>query len=474
MTAAGRPASDAHLFLLDHSGVFFSESRQELHTFNTAAAYIWCCLDEGLSSDQIVAAFAEDFACPTTEAQGHVSELLHRWYGLGFIDGLDEPPLRQIDLTTALGRLLSNPKLRDRFAHAPADTARGLGLRAEDRAAFVDLDAKALDRQARTLRAKKLSRRRLSRTAPAGLADWLRDEASSAQRPARAWAAERWYRLVTTCFRLRFESPGQEAAVGSAIGHLEVAPEEMPDATIEVIEHGDAQLLFRGGDPVARCQGLDRLAPAVTSLLRQIAVNRQDYVLALHAGAVTYGDGCLLLPAAPGGGKTSLTAALIRSGFDYLTDELSLIEAETHGLRPVPISLTIKPGSVDLLAPFVPDLPALRTHVREDEQVVRYLLPWDSAPPARQHQTYQVKWIIFPRLAPDAPARLKPLPRIEALDRLLGEALVLPEDLTPADVAGLVAWMQRIESYELPVGRLDDAVGATKALCEKGSVTLTD
>jgi len=44
------------LFLLEDEGILLSEGRQEIYALNTAATYVWCCLEEGMNSGQISAA----------------------------------------------------------------------------------------------------------------------------------------------------------------------------------------------------------------------------------------------------------------------------------------------------------------------------------------------------------------------------------------------------------------------------------
>ena len=55
--------------------------------------------------------------------------------------------------------------------------------------------------------------------------------------------------------------------------------------------------------------------------------------------------------------------------------------------------------------------------------------------------------------------------RPEALRRLLGECLVLPELLDRAGVGSLVRWIRTVECFELPMSSLVDAVGLVKRHC---------
>jgi len=59
---------------------------------------------------------------------------------------------------------------------------------------------------------------------------------------------------------------------------------------------------------------------------------RQAGWVPLHAGAVAKGRGCALLTAPSGGGKTTLTAALIRRGWQTLGDDKLLLRVDDGGV----------------------------------------------------------------------------------------------------------------------------------------------
>jgi hypothetical protein len=202
-------------------------------------------------------------------------------------------------------------------------------------------------------------------------------------------------------------------------------------------------------------------------LLRQLALDRDDFFLELHAGVVSDGTDCIVLPGAPGSGKTTLTAGLVFSGFEYFSDEVGLLDEESLRLRPVPLGLGVKPGAVDTLAELFPEVRQLEIHSREDGQQVRYLsLPAARSAPAGV--TREAKWLIFPRYGRNLGTALKPLGRPEALRRLMHECMVLPKLLDETRVERLVRWMRQLRCYELPMNSLDRAVELVKELCQRG------
>ena len=96
--------------------------------------------------------------------------------------------------------------------------------------------------------------------------------------------------------------------------------------------------------------------------------------LGLHSGAVANRSGAVLLPGSAGAGKTTLTAALVRSGFAYLTDELAAIRttATSCVIEPYPKPLTFKAGTVALFGDLSYDAveegaAPTRWHVRPGE-----------------------------------------------------------------------------------------------------------
>src|SRR5262245_38665920 len=209
MKAGIRLAADVELFVLEDEGVFFAEDRQELYVFNTAATFVWCCLEEGGGPAEVGSAYAAAFAVDPVDAEAHVLGLLREWEGLGYIAGFDAPGGPDADLTVALAWLLTNPRLRADFARSPAEVARRLRVRPADAEAFARLDAAALDAQAGEV--ARASRRRdgpaqatrVSLAAVTASGRGLFDVAAEARgRSAGAVPITRHYRLVTTQFRL--------------------------------------------------------------------------------------------------------------------------------------------------------------------------------------------------------------------------------------------------------------------------------
>jgi hypothetical protein len=302
--------------------------------------------------------------------------------------------------------------------------------------------------------------------APLALTPSLEDDAAAARQAAGCApyesfepVAEQHYRLLETCALIRFGHVAQVRLVRSIIGHLatddNVAPTIVIDINAKMLDNGHLRSdVYRDGIPVGRAPRLSEMAPIVKAALWQSAINAHDFLFYIHAGVVGTGASCVLLPAAAGSGKSSLTAALVHRGFRYFSDEVALIEPTTFHVSPMPLAMCIKSTGWDLMARYYPGILSLPVHVRSDEKVLRYIPPpADSV----EQIPMPVAHIIFPRYEEAAPTQLERVKRSEALGRLMGECLALRQRLDQKNVRQLVRWIAGVECYELTFSSLETA-----------------
>ena len=270
---------------------------------------------------------------------------------------------------------------------------------------------------------------------------------------------EQRYRLLGTCALIRFTHVAQVRLVDSIIGHLKTDAGTPHTITLDLHAtalanghiHSD---VYRDGEPVGYAQKLSRLGPLVKGALWSAAINAHNFLLYIHGGAVGTDKACVLLPAAPGSGKSSLTAALVHKGFRYFSDEVALIEPETFMVNPMPLALCAKDTGWDLIARYYPEILTVPTHGRSDGKIVRYVSP----PPDRvQKAQASVTHLVFPRYDGQSKTELQPIARSEALGRLMSECMALRQRLDRNNVNDLISWITGIQCYALPFSCLDEA-----------------
>ena len=272
---------------------------------------------------------------------------------------------------------------------------------------------------------------------------------------------ERRYRLLGTCALVRYSHKGQLRAVDAVIGHLATDSTAEPTVTIDLSGHKlpDGFLrtdVYRDEEPVAYASRQSMIGPVVKSVLWQTAVNSHDFLFYIHAGVVGKGDGCILLPAQAGSGKSSLTAALVHRGFRYYSDEVALIQRSDFLVPPTPLAICVKSTGWDLMGKYYPNIGDVLMHWRDDGKRVRYIPP----PKSEKWAPAPVTHIVFPRYDEHAETALQPISQLQALGRLMAECLALRQRLDRDIVQQLIDWIKKIDCYELTFSSLDAAVDA--------------
>ena len=280
--------------------------------------------------------------------------------------------------------------------------------------------------------------------------------------------AERRYNLLGTRALIRYDHRGQLRLVEAVIGHLATDDTSPPTVVLDLKGIPDGRVIrtdvYRDGQPVAYAQQLSMSGPTTKAVLWQTAINAYDFLFYIHAGVVGTENGCILLPAQAGSGKSSLTAALIRNGFRYYSDEVGLIRRSDFRVPPMPLAICVKSTGWDVMAKYYPNLVDLPMHWREDGKRVRYIPPPDTTswPPA------PVSHIVFPRYEEHCRTSLYSISQSEALGRLMGECLALRHRLDYGVVRKLVDWISGISCYALTFSSLDEAVEGVREITDAG------
>ena len=269
---------------------------------------------------------------------------------------------------------------------------------------------------------------------------------------------ERRYRLLETVIRIRFSEPDMEQIADAVFAHLGVSNDEPYNLCLDIHRDSEGYSLRCNEELVEECVTEEELAPLLHAYAGGEAYSRTEYLIAIHAAAVSHGDECIVLPAKAGNGKSTLTGALIGSGFQYCTDELVLLKRQTHTVQTVPVGIALKPGSWQLLRPLHPELEDLPVSLRPDGKRVRYLLPAKQAFPDNTARSYPVHSLVFPAYQATHTTGLDRISPADALCRLAEAGYDMEGGLDKDRVSELVDWINGISCYELRVNDLQEAV----------------
>jgi hypothetical protein len=159
---------------------------------------------------------------------------------------------------------------------------------------------------------------------------------------------ERAYLSYEVPFVLRTSSADLQQAISFVLPYQSM-PLARPDDAAEVfslLPHADGHSFrcLRGAELIAEASDLEgALEQLQTELMVHVANFAPDRVF-VHAGVVAWRGRALVLPGTSFAGKTTLTAALVRAGATYYSDEYAVIDDHGH-VHPYARPLQVrKPG----------------------------------------------------------------------------------------------------------------------------------
>ena len=213
---------------------------------------------------------------------------------------------------------------------------------------------------------------------PGAVTEWVRTFLGEASRLALLQAdvqsppvhAMQTLRIGSGLLSLRYASADLVDLVAPAFAHLEVDELEA-DHRLDIF--GDGDLLFIGNDDErAFVTPRESLAVRLKSLIVEHALATGDQLAALHAACLERCGRVVLLLGSPGAGKTILTLALLKQGFRYGSDDVSLVrrDGEVEGVAVPP---GVKGSAWNGVERFADDVSNLPVHIRPDGQQVRFL-----------------------------------------------------------------------------------------------------
>lgn len=117
-----------------------------------------------------------------------------------------------------------------------------------------------------------------------------------------------------------------------------------------VTEDDGTYSVYNSGTRVSEGAGLELALVVIEGQVRSyISVNAPEFVF-VHVGAVAHEGRGILIPGQSFSGKTTLTAALVRAGAEYYSDEFGVLDREGR-LHPYMKPLSLRPDGVQIEHP---------------------------------------------------------------------------------------------------------------------------
>jgi hypothetical protein len=209
-------------------------------------------------------------------------------------------------------------------------------------------------------------------------------------------------------------------------------------------------VLGYAGRAVARSGWLARILNLLMWHINTEAAARSSAELVLlHAAAASRDGKAVLLPAPMEQGKTTTVAGLVRSGWQYVTDEMVAVQPRSLRLVPYPRPMSVDRGSWEVLA----DLrPAHAERVSGQWQV-----PASSIRNGAVAEGADPIAVVAPRFRTGGETRMHRVSPGQLVLDLVDCAFAFRED-PRRNLETLASLAERVPGYRLTIGRLDHAV----------------
>jgi hypothetical protein len=237
-------------------------------------------------------------------------------------------------------------------------------------------------------------------------------------------------------------------------------PPEGHDVTVFLIaRRGPAWLdrpwgLWRDGEPCETVVSDDYIVPYVLWEVTRLVLEHAAPVVPVHAAAVARNGRALMLVGPSHAGKSTLSGSLTRAGWEFLTDELALLEFGPAGAvvqpfwRPIGVR---RGGPLD----DVIDLPG-----HEEEVLVPASELGRLAPPT------PLATIVFPTYTGGGDGQPGPLPPADALARLTTQMPGLGAEGGVEGFHRCAALLEDLPAYEIAVDDLETAESSLRQLLD--------
>lgn len=185
-----------------------------------------------------------------------------------------------------------------------------------------------------------------------------------------------------------------------------------------------------------------------------IATKAHQFLL-LHAGTIEKNGHVIVMPAAPGSGKSTLTAALVYNGWRLFSDELGLISLLNELVYPCPRPINLKNNSIDVIKNYV-EGSVFSTIAKDTHKGTVSLLkpPKDSVD--RMSEPAKLRSFVFPKYVANSKATLRPIDKLAAFKIIIDQSFNY--HILGVEAFELISTLlNKVQCYEFEYSDFDEA-----------------
>ena len=278
--------------------------------------------------------------------------------------------------------------------------------------------------------------------------------------------------LGAASIRIRSDSPGLSRALGTVYAQFPVEEQSAfchVNASIRRVSgvrrfvHPQVEFEVDGQRPFEPFPA-DTHLPLLEWGVNWTLAERLNHYLLLHSGVVEKAGVGVILPAIPGSGKSTLTAALMLSGYRLLSDEFGAVHATAGMLIPMLKGTALKNESIDVIRTAFPGAHLGPSFPKTRKGTVAHLAP-DPLSVAHRHDPAQPGLVLFPLYQAGSETLLEPMGKSQAFSKLVVNSFNY-EVLGPVGFAAACGIVDSSECYRLTYSQLPSAIQAIDNLVD--------
>lgn len=271
------------------------------------------------------------------------------------------------------------------------------------------------------------------------------------------------YDMQNRVIEFSFESPWLENFIHPLIKHLETNEESTNKSQFELFTYNERvyfrldKILIGSWEKNESHLTKGRIFIELVNVLHD--KSDADWLMTVHASAITNGHKTILFSAAPGSGKSTIAALLQTKGYKIVSDDFVPVERSSFKAYPFPIAMSVKEGSMDLLKPHYPELENNPLITLNPEKKIKYL-PVDNQ---IMKMIFPVKEFIFIKYDNTVDFSIEKIKPANAIKILFEEAWIPPQ---PENVEIFLDKILNISFYKLTYSNNKKALDAIRQLFE--------
>ena len=279
---------------------------------------------------------------------------------------------------------------------------------------------------------------------------------SNIQFQTNRYYAEKTYSVSNLILKIKYGDQDLKDVIHPLIYHLENNNNLTPNYVFETFRQSN-KLFFKVDSNLIEELNFEETGYLKAAVLLRLlgilhGIKPENWMMTVHAAAVTDGNSAIVFPAMAGSGKSTLASLLHAHGYNLLSDDFLAMDVIKKKVYNLPVAATIKEGSFDVLSPHFPELNDISLERAYTGKQVRYL-PINNS--LETNIGFEAKKFVFVSYSEGKPLTFKKVSKKIALQSILQETWVNPN---PSVVTEFFKWFNKTQFYEMKYAKTSDAL----------------